>query len=73
MASTGLSRGMGSFFKECEHPESRWSMGTFDHKFVEAFIQSMERNGGGLGAQTNAFSRTSHQHAGLGLLVLLPA
>ncbi|MGY0459563.1 tyrosine-type recombinase/integrase [Kitasatospora sp. cg17-2] len=25
MASTGLVRGMGSFFKECEHPSSRWS------------------------------------------------
>ena len=156
MATTGLSHGMGSFFKECEHPESRWSrcpheykiryrnaagrqaeesgftnqeqaksrlaevyharknspqsrrkaeriqkygampfsaytaewlkgqraqgptslrniesilkihllpglgsrrMGTFDHKVVEAFIQSMERNGVGLGAQTNAFVR----------------
>jgi len=156
MATTGLTRGMGSIFKECEHPESRWSkcpheykiryrnaagrqaeesgfsnqeqaksrpaevyhsrknspqsrrkaeriqkygampfsayaaawlkgqraqgptslrniesilkihllpglgsrrMGTFDHKVVEAFIESMERNGVGLGAQTNPFVR----------------
>ncbi|MFF4927199.1 MULTISPECIES: tyrosine-type recombinase/integrase [unclassified Kitasatospora] len=156
MATTGLTRGMGSFFKECEHPESRWSkcpheykiryrnavgrqteesgfanqekakarlaevyharknspqsqqkadrikkygsmqfavytaewlkgqrhqsptslrnidsilknhllpafgsrrMGTFDHKVVEAFVETMERNGVGLAAQTNAFVR----------------
>ncbi|MGW2831006.1 hypothetical protein [Streptomyces sp. NPDC001286] len=25
MSSTALVRGMGSFFKECEHPWSRWS------------------------------------------------
>ncbi|GAA1068888.1 site-specific integrase [Kitasatospora nipponensis] len=154
MAITGLTRGMGSFFKECEHPEPRWSkcpheykiryrnaagrqseesgfttqdkaktrlaevyharknspqsqrkaeriqkygvmqfsayvaewlkgqrdlsptslrnldsllrnhllpvfgsrrMGTFDHKVVEAFIQSMERNGIGTATQTNVF------------------
>ncbi|MFB7950553.1 tyrosine-type recombinase/integrase [Kitasatospora phosalacinea] len=156
MATTGLTRGMGSFFKECEHPESRWTrcpheykiryrnaagqqteesgfatqekartrlaevyharknspqsqrkaeriqkyggmrfsayaaewlkgqrhqgpaslrmlestlknhllpafgsrrMGTFDHKVVEAFIETMERNGVGLAAQTHAFVR----------------
>ncbi|WP_245194911.1 tyrosine-type recombinase/integrase [Kitasatospora phosalacinea] len=87
MATTGLTRGMGSFFKECEHPESRWlkgqrhqgpaslrmlestlkhhllptfgsrRMGTFDHKVVEAFIETMERNGVGLAAQTHAFVR----------------
>ncbi|MFB7618113.1 tyrosine-type recombinase/integrase [Kitasatospora sp. NPDC056181] len=32
-------------------------MGTFDHKVVSAFITDMERNGVGLGAQTNAFIR----------------
>ncbi|RST20457.1 hypothetical protein EF908_27540 [Streptomyces sp. WAC04770] len=25
MATKALARGMGTFFKECEHPESRWS------------------------------------------------
>ncbi len=24
MATTNLVRGMGSFFKRCEHPENRW-------------------------------------------------
>ncbi|WP_329486624.1 tyrosine-type recombinase/integrase [Kitasatospora sp. NBC_01246] len=156
MATTNLIRGMGSVFKECEHPESRWSrcpheykirfrnaagkqseesgfttqdkakarlaevyqtrknspqsqrkaeriqkygpmqfgdyvaewkpsqrdlspasvrhldsllehhlypafrsrrMGTFDHKVVEAFIQTMERNGTGLATQANAFDK----------------
>ncbi|MER7668181.1 tyrosine-type recombinase/integrase [Kitasatospora sp. NPDC096128] len=156
MATINLVRGMGSFFKECEHPESRWSrcpheykiryrnaagrqteesgfatqdkakarlievyqarknapqsqrkaeriqkygpmqfepyveewkasqrhlgaaslrhldsllehhlypafrsrrMGTFDHKVVEAFIQTMERNGVGLATQSNAFDK----------------
>ncbi|MGW4650745.1 tyrosine-type recombinase/integrase [Kitasatospora sp. NPDC004289] len=156
MATTQLVRGMGSFFKECEHPESRWSrcpheykiryrnaagkqteeagyttqdkakarlaevyqarknapqsqhkaeriqkygvmqfepyvvewkagqrdlspasvrhldsllehhlfpafrsrrMGTFDHKVVDGFIQTMERNGVGLATQANAFDK----------------
>ncbi|MFF4874357.1 tyrosine-type recombinase/integrase [Streptomyces sp. NPDC000961] len=30
--------------------------GTFDHKVVEAFIQTMERNGVGLATQSNAFA-----------------
>ncbi|WP_244375403.1 hypothetical protein [Streptomyces ficellus] len=25
MASKTLARGMGTFFKDCEHPQSRWS------------------------------------------------
>ncbi|MFF3075111.1 hypothetical protein ACFVSN_35645 [Kitasatospora sp. NPDC057904] len=32
MATTGLARGMGSFFKECEHPESRWSKCPHEYK-----------------------------------------
>ncbi|MFI8456036.1 site-specific integrase [Kitasatospora sp. NPDC085464] len=32
-------------------------MGTFDHKVVEAFIQTMERNGVGLATQPNAFDK----------------
>ncbi|MFE9171681.1 hypothetical protein ACFYNZ_19560 [Streptomyces kebangsaanensis] len=50
------------------HPESLLSihllpllgsrrMSTFDHKVVEAFILSMERNGVGLAAQANAFGK----------------
>ncbi|MFD8703661.1 tyrosine-type recombinase/integrase [Kitasatospora sp. NPDC059648] len=32
-------------------------MGTFDHKVVDAFIQTMERNGVGLATQSNAFDK----------------
>ncbi|MFD7904372.1 tyrosine-type recombinase/integrase [Kitasatospora sp. NPDC059747] len=32
-------------------------MATFDHKVVDAFIQTMERNGVGLGTQSNAFDK----------------
>ncbi|TQF07090.1 tyrosine-type recombinase/integrase [Kitasatospora acidiphila] len=32
-------------------------MGTFDHKVVEAFIQTMERSGTGLATQANAFEK----------------
>ncbi|WP_406086405.1 hypothetical protein [Kitasatospora purpeofusca] len=40
------------------HPAFRSRrMGTFDHKVVEAFIQSMERNGVGLATQSNAFDK----------------
>ncbi|MYV67966.1 site-specific integrase, partial [Streptomyces sp. SID2131] len=38
----------------CPAFQSRW-MGTFDHEVVEAFIQTMERNGVGLATQSNAF------------------
>ncbi|MDH6710161.1 integrase [Kitasatospora sp. MAA19] len=40
------------------HPAFRSRrMGTFDHKVVEAFIQTMERNGVGLAAQANAYDK----------------
>ncbi|MGW0577691.1 hypothetical protein ACWD25_17330 [Streptomyces sp. NPDC002920] len=32
-------------------------MNTFDHKVVEGFIQTMERNGVGLATQSNAFDK----------------
>ncbi|MFG2848574.1 hypothetical protein ACGF12_36250 [Kitasatospora sp. NPDC048296] len=32
MATINLIRGMGSFFKECEHPESRWSRCPHEYK-----------------------------------------
>ncbi|MFD0351084.1 hypothetical protein ACFQ0M_43785 [Kitasatospora aburaviensis] len=32
MATAGLTRGMGSFVKECEHPESRWSKCPHEYK-----------------------------------------
>ncbi|MFD7069577.1 tyrosine-type recombinase/integrase [Streptomyces sp. NPDC059913] len=32
-------------------------MGTFDHKVVDGFIQTMERNGVGLATQSNAFDK----------------
>ncbi|MFE7563324.1 tyrosine-type recombinase/integrase [Kitasatospora sp. NPDC057500] len=32
-------------------------MGTFDHKVVDAFIQTMERNGAGLATQANTFDK----------------
>ncbi|MFF2751707.1 hypothetical protein ACFVVA_39980 [Kitasatospora sp. NPDC058048] len=32
-------------------------MGTFDHKVIETFIQTMERNGVGLATQSNAFDK----------------
>ncbi|MFD9369240.1 hypothetical protein ACFWA6_16290 [Streptomyces sp. NPDC060020] len=93
MATKSLAHGMGTFYKDCEHPQSRWSkcphdytlryrnaagkwkagqrdlaesslrtlesllehrilptlgsrrMSTFDHKVVDGFIRTMERNG----------------------------
>ncbi|WP_329025910.1 hypothetical protein [Streptomyces sp. NBC_00690] len=32
-------------------------MGTFDHKVVDGFIRTMERNGAGLATQANAFDK----------------
>ncbi|MFD7957998.1 hypothetical protein ACFV4X_31460 [Streptomyces ardesiacus] len=32
-------------------------MNTFDHKVVESFLQTLERNGIGLAAQANAFDK----------------
>lgn len=47
MASTSLIRGMGSFFKECEHPESRWSRCPHEYKirYRNASGQQTEESG----------------------------
>ncbi|MEV8099892.1 tyrosine-type recombinase/integrase [Kitasatospora sp. NPDC085879] len=51
-------RHLGSLLAHHLYPAFRSRrMGTFDHKVVEAFIQSMERNGVGLATQSNAFDR----------------
>ncbi|WKX73585.1 hypothetical protein [Streptomyces sp. XD-27] len=32
MATKTLARGMGTFFKDCEHPQSRWSKCPHEYK-----------------------------------------
>lgn len=49
MATTGLIRGMGSFFKECEHPESRWSKCPHEYKI-------RYRNAAGRQAEESGFA-----------------
>ncbi|MFE2108874.1 hypothetical protein ACFXAF_23840 [Kitasatospora sp. NPDC059463] len=51
-------RHLDSLLKHHLYPAFRSRrMGTFDHKVVEAFIQTMEPNGVGLATQSNAFDK----------------
>ncbi|MFF7006703.1 hypothetical protein ACFY9Y_06750 [Streptomyces fimicarius] len=49
MATIHLVRGMGSFFKECDHPESRWPRCPHDDKI-------RYRNAAGRQAEESGFS-----------------
>ncbi|TYC76359.1 hypothetical protein EH183_01655 [Streptomyces sp. CB01881] len=63
MATTGLTRGMGRFFEECEHPESRWSKCPHEYKI---------RYRNAAGRQTEVGSGLLDGHELLGHEELLP-
>ncbi|MEV6210440.1 hypothetical protein [Kitasatospora sp. NPDC051914] len=55
---TASIRHLDSLLEQHLYPAFRSRrMGTFDHKVVDAFVQSMERNGVGLATQANAFDK----------------
>lgn len=57
MATTGLTRGMGSFFKECEHPESRWSKCPHEYKIRYRNAAGRQTEESGFATQDKAKTR----------------
>ncbi|OKJ13762.1 hypothetical protein AMK19_10095 [Kitasatospora sp. CB01950] len=57
MATTGLIRGMGSFFKECEHPESRWSKCPHNYKIRYRNASGQQTEESGFADQESAKTR----------------
>ncbi|MFD8658752.1 site-specific integrase [Streptomyces globisporus] len=54
MATINLVRGMGSFFKECEHPESRWPRCPHDDKIPYSNAAGRQAEESGFSAQDPA-------------------
>lgn len=54
MATINLVRGMGSFFKECEHPESRWPRCPHDDKIPYSNAAGRQAEESGFSAQEKA-------------------
>lgn len=59
MATKTLVRGMGTFFKECEHPESRWSKCPHPYTIRYRDALGIQREEGGYVKQTDATDRLS--------------
>jgi integrase len=57
MATTNLIRGMGTFFKECEHPESKWSRCPHEYKIRYRNAAGRQTEEGGFSDQTKAKAR----------------
>ncbi|WP_157845507.1 site-specific integrase [Kitasatospora phosalacinea] len=57
MATTGLIRGMGSFFKECEHPESRWSKCPHEYRIRYRNATGQQTEESGFATQQKAMTR----------------
>ncbi|MFD5437993.1 tyrosine-type recombinase/integrase [Kitasatospora sp. NPDC127067] len=57
MATTGLIRGMGTFFKECEHPESRWSRCPHEYKIRYRNAAGRQSEESGFATQDKAKAR----------------
>ncbi|MFD5432346.1 tyrosine-type recombinase/integrase [Kitasatospora sp. NPDC127067] len=57
MATTGLTRGMGSFFKESEHPESRWSKCPHEYKIRYRNAAGRQTEESGFATQDKAKTR----------------
>ncbi|MFJ2576880.1 hypothetical protein [Kitasatospora aureofaciens] len=57
MATTNLIRGMGSFFKECEHPESRWSRCPHEYKIRHRNAAGKQTEESGFATQDKAKAR----------------
>ncbi|MGX4693816.1 hypothetical protein [Streptomyces sp. JNUCC 63] len=57
MSSTALVRGMGSFFKECEHPRSRWSKCPHPYKIRYRSAAGKQVKESGFATQDKAIAR----------------
>ncbi|MGW0883421.1 tyrosine-type recombinase/integrase [Streptomyces sp. NPDC002671] len=57
MAARALARGMGTFFKDCDHPESRWSKCPHEYKIRYRSAAGKQTEESGLGTQDKAIAR----------------
>ncbi|MET8809568.1 hypothetical protein [Streptomyces sp. NPDC004546] len=57
MAARALARGMGTFFKDCEHPESRWSKCPHKYKIRYRSAGGKQTEESGFGTQDKAIAR----------------
>ncbi|MEV7145157.1 tyrosine-type recombinase/integrase [Streptomyces sp. NPDC093084] len=57
MATRTLARGMGTFFKDCEHPESRWSKCPHEYKIRYRSAAGKQTEESGFGTQDKAITR----------------
>ncbi|MGY3205862.1 hypothetical protein [Streptomyces sp. TE5632] len=57
MSATDLVRGVGSFFKECEHPRSRWSKCPHPYKIRYRSTAGKQVKGSGFATQDKAIAR----------------
>ncbi|MEU6284800.1 tyrosine-type recombinase/integrase [Streptomyces sp. NPDC047028] len=57
MAARALARGMGTFFKDCEHPESRWSRCPHAYKIRYRNAAGKQTEEAGFGTQDKAIAR----------------
>ncbi|SOE32610.1 hypothetical protein [Streptomyces sp. OK228] len=57
MASKSLARGMGTFFKDCEHPQSRWSKCPHEYKIRYRSAAGKQTEESGFATQDKAITR----------------
>jgi integrase len=57
MASNTLARGMGTFFKDCEHPKSRWSKCPHEYKIRYRNAAGKQTQESGFATQDKAITR----------------
>ncbi|WP_369393839.1 hypothetical protein AB5J72_44505 [Streptomyces sp. CG1] len=57
MAAHALARGMGTFFKDCEHPASRWSKCPHEYKIRYRSAAGNQTEESGFGTQDGAIER----------------
>ncbi|MEV5880693.1 site-specific integrase [Streptomyces sp. NPDC052101] len=57
MAARTLARGMGTFFKDCEHPESRWSKCPHGYKIQYRNAAGRQNEESGFATQDRAIER----------------
>lgn len=66
MAARALARGMGTFFRDCEHPESRWSKCPHEYKIRYRNASGKQTEEAGFATQDRAIARLTemNSHAG---------
>ncbi|MEU9044679.1 MULTISPECIES: hypothetical protein [unclassified Kitasatospora] len=62
MSTPYVTRGMGSFFKECEHPESRWSKCPHEYKIRYRNAAGRQTEASGFSTQDKAKTRLAEVH-----------